>query len=93
MNKMGKIIQEFETEYDKGDVVIFKKHSVLLVGVIEGYYLEDDTIWYIIRTGTDMVYTFGNGGDVGEFDVVSKINGVDKENCLKILKEISGKQK
>ena len=36
---MGKIIQEFETEYDVGDVVIFENDNLLQVGIVEGYYV------------------------------------------------------
>lgn len=45
---MGKIIQEFETQYEVGDVVIFDKDG-LKVGIIEGYYVSDGNIWFNIR--------------------------------------------
>lgn len=44
---MGKIIKEYETKYNVGDVVIFNKIGFLQVGVIEGYYVEDNIFWFI----------------------------------------------
>ena len=80
---MGKIIREFETEYDVGDIVIFRKGNNILVGIVEGFYLDDNTIWYNIRISETFVFTYSNGGDIGEFDIIGKIT--DKElrnNCL-----------
>lgn len=37
---MGKIIEEYTSEYDVGDVVIFKTEDCLLLGIIEGYYID-----------------------------------------------------
>lgn len=37
---MGKIIEEYTSEYDVGDVVIFKTKDCLLLGIIEGYYID-----------------------------------------------------
>lgn len=37
---MGKIIKEYTSEYDVGDVVIFKTKDYLLLGIIEGYYID-----------------------------------------------------
>ena len=36
---MGKIVEEYTSKYDVGDVVIFKTKDCLLLGIIEGYYL------------------------------------------------------
>lgn len=33
---MGKIVVEFETDYNAGDVVIFEKNNRLMVGIVEG---------------------------------------------------------
>lgn len=49
---MGKIIEEYTSEYDVGDVVIFKTEDCLLLGIIEGYYIDhscDNSFWYDIR--------------------------------------------
>lgn len=75
---MGKIHIEFETEYETGDIVVFIKESTLLVGIIEGYYLEDNCIWYNIRTSRNNVFTYSNGGDIGEFDILMKLPDSEK---------------
>lgn len=79
---MGKVIQEFETEYEVGDVVIFEKHG-LEVGIIEGYYVEDNLFWFNIRVSPTMVYTYSNQGDVGEFDIICKLTEDRRDRCLK----------
>ena len=80
---MGKIVKEFETEYDVGDLVIFRKNKVLLVGIIEGYYQEDNSIWYNVRVSVDSVYTYSCGGDIPEFDIMGKITDDElKKKCL-----------
>ena len=74
---MGKIYYDIETEYDRGDLVIFKKDRVLLVGIVEGYYVDNEagnSIWYNIRVNEDLVYTFFNGGDIAEWDILAKID-------------------
>lgn len=48
---MGKIIEEYTSKYDVGDVVIFKTEKCLLLGIIEGYYIDhncDNSFWYVI---------------------------------------------
>lgn len=82
---MGKIIMEFETEYNVGDVVIFEKNDKLQVGIIEGYYMDCDTFWFNIRISTDYVYTYSNGGDIAEYDIVGKLDGILKEKCFRII--------
>ena len=84
---MGKIHRESTTEYDVGDVVIFKKDNCLLVGVIEGYYEEDHCIWYNIRISSTFVYTYSNGGDIAEFDIIGNVNDNLKESCLKEMRD------
>lgn len=37
---MGKIVEEYTSKYDVGDVVIFKTKDCLLLGIIEGYYID-----------------------------------------------------
>lgn len=74
---MGKIIEEYESEYDVGDIVIFNKNDMLLVGIIEGYYIDhkcDDSFWYNIRINQRCVYSYSNGGDVLECDIVKKLD-------------------
>lgn len=80
---MGKIKIEFETEYEKGDVVVFRKNDSLLVGIIEGYYVDDDCIWYNIRTNPKFVFTYSNGGDIAEWDIKMKID--DTANILDFI--------
>lgn len=83
---MGKVIQEFETQYEKGDVVIFEKKGELKVGIIEGYYVENNNFWFNIRISSAMVYTYTNQGDIGEFDIVGKVEGALKDVCMEIIK-------
>lgn len=84
---MGKIVKEFETKYNVGDVVIFEKFKNLEVGIIEGYYEEDHTIWYNIRISSTQVYTYSNGGDIAEFDIIGIIENDLKEICLNKIKD------
>ncbi len=86
---MGKIHIEFDTEYEKGDLVIFEKDGMLLVGIIEGYYVDSgagDSIWYNIRINENSVFSYTNGGDIAEWDILTKI-----DNNEKIKKFIDGK--
>ena len=74
---MAKIHYEIETEYDKGDIVVFEKDKKLLVGIVEGFYIDSgasNSIWYNIRISKDFVYTYSNGGDIAEWDIISKID-------------------
>lgn len=80
---MGKIVQEFETKYDVGNVVVFEKNNQLNVGIIEGYYEEDGCIWYNIRISSKFVYTYSNGGDIAEWDIVGKLEGEFIEDSYK----------
>lgn len=84
---MAKVIQEFETKYEVGDVVIFDKDG-LQVGIIEGYYVENNCFWFNIRISPTMVYTYTNDGDIGEHDIIGKVEGELKESCLKRIKEL-----
>ena len=84
---MGKIVRTFETEYDVGDVVIFNNNKQLNVGIVEGYYEDDGCIWYNIRISEKFVYTYSNGGDIAEFDILGKLDDSLKESCMKIIKE------
>ena len=83
---MGKIVEEFETDFDKGDVVVFKKKDALMVGIVEGYYIDHNagsSIWYNIRTNPDNVYTYSNGDDVAEYEIYGVISGDLAEICRK----------
>ena len=78
---MAKIHYEIETEYDKGDLVVFIKDKRLLVGIVEGFYVDNganDSIWYNIRVSKDFVYTYSNGGDIAEYDILYKIDGNER---------------
>lgn len=84
---MAKVIREYETEYNVGDVIIFKKFNVLNVGIIEGYYVDDGNFWFNVRTTPDFVYTYSNGGDIAEWDIVGSIDGDLKEECFREITE------
>lgn len=91
---MGTIVQTFETEFDKGQVVVFKRDNRLLIGLVESCYVDmsaGQSIWYNIRTGKDNVYTYSNGGDIGEFDILLALEGEDAEKCKQVMLEIEGK--
>ena len=76
-------VHEFETLYDIRDLVIFEKNDLLQVGIIEGFYDEDNTIWYNIRTSKSNIYTYSNGGDIPEYDIIGKIDNEEiKKDCL-----------
>lgn len=88
---MAKIRIEFETEYDKGDFVIFKKDNRLLVGIIEGYYVDrsaDDSVWYNIRVNKDTVFTYSTEGDVAEWDILCKVDANEKIKAFIISGEM-----
>ena len=85
---MGKIIEEYTSKYDVGDVVIFSKNNTLLLGIVEGYYIDhncDDSFWYNIRVNSKTVYTYSNHGDIVEWDIIGKLDGELKEECYKLL--------
>lgn len=81
---MGKIIKEYETKYNVGDVVIFEnKQHYLEVGVIEGYHIDDGSFWFNIRISPKYVYTYTNGGDIAEFDIIGLVDNDLKEECFR----------
>lgn len=41
---MGKVIEEYTSQYDVGDVVIFSNSSMLFLGIIEGYYIDHNCV-------------------------------------------------
>jgi len=90
---------KIETMYNKGDIVIFEKNGMLLCGIIEGYYVDHSagsSIWYNIRTSENNVFTYGNGGDVAEWDIIGTVNSESdlfkscKEKILGINIDING---
>lgn len=81
---MGEVVLRYQSLYNQGDVVIFNKDE-LKVGIVEGYYLDDGCFWYNIRTAHDVVYTYTNHGDIGEFDIIAKIDGDLKDECYKAI--------
>lgn len=84
---MAKVIREYETEYDVGDVVVFRKFNVLSVGVIEGYYVDNGNFWFNVRTTPDFVYTYSNGGDIAEWDILGTIDERLRVRCYKEITE------
>jgi len=82
---MGTIVREYETRYNTGDVVIFRKDNKLQVGIIEGYYIDNDIFWFNIRISKDVVYTYSNHGDVGEYDIIGIVDDTTKMICNDII--------
>ena len=80
---MGKIVVEFETKYNAGDVVIFEKNNRLMVGIVEGYYMEDDIFWFNIRVSSKYVYTYSNGGDIMESNIIGRVSEDLKEELIR----------
>ena len=83
---MAKVIREYETEYEVGDVIIFEKNNAIHVGMIEGYYVDDGCFWFNVRITPEFVYTYSNGGDVGEHDILGTIDGDLKNRCVRFMK-------
>lgn len=92
---MGKIIFEIESEYEVGDLIIFEKDNRLIVGIIEGYYCDHsagDSVWYNVRISKDFVYTYSNGGDIGEYDIICRLNSENPNvKIIDIKNKILGK--
>ena len=86
---MGKIVVEFETDYNAGDVVIFEKNNRLMVGIVEGYYMEDDIFWFNIRVSSRYVYTYSNGGDIMESDIVGRVGEYLKEELIRQINSMN----
>ncbi len=85
---MGSIIEEYTSEYDVGDVVVFSNSNQLFLGIIEGYYVDydcDNSFWYNVRVNSNTVYTYSNHGDIAEWDIVGKISDELKDKCYKLL--------
>lgn len=85
---MGKVIEEYTSQYDVGDVVIFSNSSRLFLGIIEGYYIDhscDNSFWYNIRVNSNTVYTYSNHSDIAEWDIVGKLDNGLKEKCYELL--------
>ena len=85
---MNKVVIELETNYNAGDVVIFEKNDRLMVGIIEGYYVDDHVFWFNIRVSSKYVYTYSNSGDIGEHDIIGKVSEDLKEECIKQIKSM-----
>ncbi len=86
---VGKIIETIETEYDRGDLVLFQKNG-FEAGIIEGMYVDHSagcSVWYNIRTSKTNVYTYTNGGDIAEWDIIGKIEGALGEKVRNIILE------
>lgn len=86
---MGKIVVEFETNYNAGDVVIFEKNNRLLVGIVEGYYMEDNIFWFNIRVSSRYVYTYSNGGDIMESDIIGRVSEDLKEELIRQINSMN----
>ena len=86
---MGKIVVEFETNYNAGDVVIFEKNNRLLVGIVEGYYTENDIFWFNIRVSSRYVYTYSNGGDIMESDIIGRVSEDLKEELIRQINSMN----
>ena len=77
------------TDYNAGDVVIFEKNNRLMVGVIEGYYMEDDIFWFNIRVSSRYVYTYSNGGDIMESDIIGRVSEDLKEELIRQINNMN----
>lgn len=86
---MGKIVVEFETDYNAGDVVIFEKNNRLLVGIVEWYYMEDDIFWFNIRVSSTYVYAYSNGRDIMESNIIGRINEDLKEELIRQINSMN----
>ena len=86
---MGKIVIEFETNYNAGDVVIFEKNDRLMVGIVEGYYMEDDIFWFNIRVSSRYVYTYSNGGDIMESNIIGRVSEDLKEELIRQINSMN----
>lgn len=86
---MGKIVIEFETDYNAGDVVIFEKNNRLMVGIVEGYYMEDDIFWFNIRVSARYVYTYSNGGDIMESNIIGRVSEDLKEELIRQINSMN----
>ena len=86
---MGKIVVEFETDYNAGDVVIFEKNNRLMVGIIEGYYMEDNIFWFNIRVSSRYVYTYSNGGDIMESNIIGRVSEDLKEELIRQINNMN----
>ena len=86
---MGKIVVEFETDYNAGDVVIFEKNDRLMVGIVEGYYMEDDIFWFNIRVSSKYVYTYSNGGDIMESNIIGRVSEDLKEEIIRQINSMN----
>ena len=86
---MGKIVVEFETDYNAGDVVIFEKNNRLMVGIVEGYYMEDDIFWFNIRVSSRYVYTYSNGGDIMESNIIGRVSEDLKEELIRQINSMN----
>ena len=85
---MGKIIEEYTSKYDVGDVVIFEDGHRLFLGIIEGYYIDHnagDSFWYNIRINATTVYAYSNHGDIAEWHIIGKLDGEVKDKCYQLL--------
>ena len=84
---MGKIV--FKSKYEVGDVVAFEKDNRGLIGIVEGYYVDNSEFWYNIRLNNKYVLTYSNGGDVSESAILFKLTDEQadlfkKYGCRKI---------
>ena len=86
---MGKIVVEFETDYNAGDVIIFEKNDRLMVGIVEGYYMEDNIFWFNIRVSSKYVYTYSNGGDIMESDIIGRVSEDLKEELIRQINNMN----
>lgn len=83
-----KITQVIETRFDKGDNVIFNfKDKYLMVGVIEGFNIDDGNVWYNIRVNKNEVFSYGYEGDIAEWDIKCKLTKEQENIIRKVVKD------
>ena len=86
---MATITTVVETKYNRGDIVIFQALNHLLVGVIEGFYVDNsagNSVWYNIRVNHKDVFCYSNHGDIAEHNIIGVIEDLDlKTACEELL--------
>ena len=83
---MGQYTVTYDCEYDVGDLVVFEKNNLLMVGIVEGFYVDTsacESIWYNIRINKNEVFTYSNGGDVAEWEIRGVIKDADIAESVK----------
>ena len=60
-----------------------------MVGIVEGYYMEDNIFWFNIRVSSSYVYTYSNGGDIMESDIIGRVSEDLKEKLIRQINSMN----